>query len=360
MKKKIIILSFSFLILFGIFFNFLILYSLIFLIFALKLYSKFSYLKIIGTCIFFTFILFEIFNKQNEENNEYKIQSNIEYEINKDYGYHPKKNKIFSDKIFFKNELIKENFYTINEYGHRNIKNKNSNSKCIVLHGGSITFGQTLDDNENLPFLLKSVLDDDFNVFNYAFNGYGAHQFLSKIENEYIDEIKNCKKLFILYQFIPDHIGRSAGKRSWGDKSPRYYIMDNNLISSGFFSNFPYKIVMKLRKNFRSSKVLNIFYKVDSINSKDIQIFLKILLEIEKKVKQKFYDSEFVYILWDDMKNKDNNLNNFFSTRKKINIKDLNIKEEYIKNSIVGDNHPTKEFNVILANNIKTIFENKK
>ena len=55
-------------------------------------------------------------------------------------------------------------------------------------------------------FLLKSVLDDDFNVFNYAFNGYRAHQFLSKIENEYIDEIK-IKKLFILYQFIPDHIG---------------------------------------------------------------------------------------------------------------------------------------------------------
>ena len=64
MKKKIIILSFSFLILFGIFFNFLILYSLIFLIFALKLYSKFSYFRIIGACIFFTFILFEIFNKQ--------------------------------------------------------------------------------------------------------------------------------------------------------------------------------------------------------------------------------------------------------------------------------------------------------
>ena len=117
---------------------------------------------------------------------------------------------------------------------------------------------------------------------------------------------------------------------------------------------------MKLRKNFRSSKVLNIFYKVDSINSKDIQIFLKILLEIEKKVKQKFYDSEFVYILWDDMKNKDNNLNNFFSTRKKINIKDLNIKEEYIKNNIVGDNHPTKEFNVIISNKFKKIFENKK
>ena len=105
--------------------------------------------------------------------------------------------------------------------------------------------------------------------------------------------------------------------------------------------------------------MLNIFYKVDSINSKDIQIF-KNIVRNRKKVKQKFYDSEFVYILWDDMKNKDNNLNNFFSTRKKINIKDLNIKEEYIKNNIVGDNHPTKEFNVILANNIKKIFENKK
>ena len=49
---------------------------------------------------FFTFILFEIFNKQNEENNEYKIQSNIEYEINKDYGYHPKKIKSLVTKFF--------------------------------------------------------------------------------------------------------------------------------------------------------------------------------------------------------------------------------------------------------------------
>lgn len=360
MKKNLINFSFLILILFSFFFNYLVLYFIISLYFFFKLYPKFSYFKILGACFFFSFFLFEIIIKKKTEPNDYYIKTDMDYEINKNYGYHPKKNKVFKEKIYYKNKLIKENIYSINDNGHRNILNNKNSNKCLLFHGGSLTFGQTLDDEENLPFLVKSVLNKNFKVFNFAFNGYGPHQFLSKIENNYLTEIKDCKKLFVFYQFIPDHIGRVAGKRSWGDKSPRYQIKDEKLISDGFFTNFPYKIVMKLRKNFRSSKVINIFYQVDSTNDRDNQLFLKILLEIEKKLKQKFYNSEFIYILWDDMNGKDTSISSFFSRRDRINIKDLNIKEEYLKNGITGDNHPTKEFNIILANHIKKFLENKR
>ena len=64
-------------------------------------------------------------------------------------------------------------------------------------------------------------------------------------------EIGHCEKIIVVYKFIYDHIKRTSGKRSWGDKSPRYVYNKNQLVQNGFFSDFPFKIIMKIRKNFR-------------------------------------------------------------------------------------------------------------
>ena len=47
---------------------------------------------------------------------------------------------------------------------------------------------------------------------NYAFNGYGPHQFLSKIENSHTSEIKECKEISLIYFYINDHI-KDYGKK---------------------------------------------------------------------------------------------------------------------------------------------------
>ena len=228
-----------------------------------KLYlssKKITYLVLSYT--FITFFIYELVNiKSFIDKNDYYTESNIQYDINKEYGYYPKTNSEFVEKIFYKKRLLRVNNYTINERGHRKTKNFDINTnECIVFYGGSIIFGQSLNDDETLPHYVSIKLNGKKKVFNFAFNGYGPHQFLSKIENNYLDELKTCKKLDFIYLYINDHIGRVVGKRSWGDKSPRYIFNGYDLTQKGFFSSYPFKLIMKFRKNIRNSKTLSILY----------------------------------------------------------------------------------------------------
>ena len=346
------ILGFFF-ILYGLFFSHLFLYLIFGIYFFLIYKFKSKYIFFLISIIFFTFYLFEIIFKDKILQTDYITKNNISYEVNQDYGYHPEKNRIFKEQIFYKNKLLKKNTYTINKFGHRNFNNKVKLEKCIILHGGSITFGQSLSDNETLSYFVRNLYKEQFNIFNFAFNGYGPHQFLAKLESSHLNEIDHCKDVVIIYQFIYDHVARTAGKRSWGDKSPRYVIEDNKLVKRGFFSDIPFKIVMKLRKNFRHSKVSNIFFNLERINQKDKVVFLNILENIEKLVLKNFNNSKFIYIVWGENLNENEKLFNFFNASKTLFINNLKLNPKILYNNIPGDNHPTKEFNSLIAEKIK-------
>jgi len=342
------------LLLFGFFINFLFIYLLLIIIFYKFYFQKKKIIFLIISNIFISFFLVDIFYFYYVPKSDYRIESNVEYEINKKYGYHPIKNFNFKETVFFKEKIIKENNYSINEFGHRNLYNKLKNlDKCIVLHGGSITFGQSLNDDETLHFYLKDIFKDTYNIYNFAFNGYGPHQFLSKLKNNYLDEIKNCRYIIVIYQFMYNHIGTTAGKRSWGDKSPRYVLKNNELIQKGFFSDYPYKIIMKTRKNFRNSKILSLLYNVNKVDEKDKKIFLSILEEIVIEIKNKFNKSEFIYIIRNNPNFDTHEIYNFLWKSKYIIIDDLKLNEKIEKNMIPGDNHPTKEYNVIVAKELE-------
>ena len=341
---------------YGIFFNYFILLFFLTIACFLIYRANNKYIYIIISCFFITFFLFDIIIKTKHPNSAYITKTEIEYEVNEHYGYHPKKNRKFNEEIYYKNNLFKKNNYTINNFGHRKIENSTKIiDNCIIFHGGSNIFGQSLNDNETLPFYVKSSLNNKYNVFNFGFNGYGPHQFLSKLENNYIEELSSCSNSIIIYLFIADHIGRTAGKRSWGDKSPRYIFKDNKLIQKGFFSDFPFKIIMKLRKNFRNSRVFNIIHNVESVNKKDKQIYLSILKQIEKISKKKIKKTRFIYIIWDDIHIKHDELNDFFNLSENVKISKLNIDENVKSNKIPGDNHPTKDFNLIIAKELKKL-----
>lgn len=325
-----------------------------------KLYlssKKITYLVLSYT--FITFFIYELVNiKSFIDKTDYYTESNIQYDINKEYGYYPKTNSEFVEKIFHKDKLLKINKYTINKHGYRKTKNFDvSANECIVFYGGSIIFGQSLNDDETLPHYVSIKLNGKKKVFNFAFNGYGPHQFLSKIENNYLDELKTCKKLDFIYLYINDHIGRVVGKRSWGDKSPRYIFNGYDLTQKGFFSSYPFKLIMKFRKNIRNSKILSIFYNIENINKKDQVLLIQILDEIEKKSKNININSNFYYIIWNKENLKYEIISNFFKFKKTLNIDNLNIPMKYHSNNIPGDNHPKKEFNELLSKElIKFLF----
>ena len=341
---------------YGVFFNYFVLLFFLAIACFLIYRSNNKYIYIIISCFFITFFLFDMIINTRNPSSDYVTKTEIEYEINEHYGYHPIKNRVFNEEIFYKNNLFKKNIYTINNFGHRKVKNSTKIiDNCIIFHGGSNIFGQSLNDNETLPFYVKSSLNNKYNVFNFGFNGYGPHQFLSKLENNYIEELSSCSNSIIIHQVGKEYIGRTSGKRSWGDKSPRYIFKDNKLIQKGFFSDFPFKIIMKLRKNFRHSQVFNIIHNVESVNEKDKQIYLSILKQIEKVSKEKLKKTRFIYIIWDDIRIENDELNDFLNQSENIKISKLNIDESFKSNKIPGDNHPTKEFNLIIAKELKKI-----
>jgi hypothetical protein len=329
----------------SIFVNLKLLFFFLVIIF-LKIYFKVKKIFfLIVSYIFFGFLLIDILApKITTKESIYFIESDLEYSINNEFGYHPKKNKVFIEKTFRNNELFKENKYTINSFGHRVQFNKKDNNSCLLFYGGSVTFGQSVNDDETLSYYTNRNLKYKHSVYNFAFNGYGPHQFLSKIENNYLEELNKCENVQVIYLYIDDHIGRTAGKRSWGDKSPRYVLINKDIMQKGFFSDYPFKIIMKLRKNFRNSFVISKIYNLDSVNQKDEELFIKIINKIENNISQKFEKVNFVYLLWDLNNSRNENIYRFFENKKIIEINLLNINENYKKNGIEGDNHPTKEF----------------
>ena len=114
---------------------------------------------------------------------------------------------------------------------------------------------------------------------------------------------------------------------------------------------------MKLRKNFRHSKVSNIFFNLEKINEKDKEILLQVLKNIEISAKDNFNSTKFIYLVWNDGLKENKNLDYFFSNVKTIFINDLGLEDNILYNNIPGDNHPTKKFNLVMANEIQNILK---
>ncbi len=362
MHKLLKFLKFKYLILFSLlclFINFKFLFLFIFLIF-LKIYLKFK--KIIFLLISYFFlsllILDAVIPKFKNDESIYHIDSNIDYTINANYGYHPKRNKIFEEKFYKNQNLFKKITYTVNNYGHRISPDLDNVNDCLLFHGGSIVFGQSVNDNETLPYRISEKLNDNFLVFNFAFNGYGPHQFLAKIENNYLEELNKCNNLLVIYFYIQDHIGRVAGKRSWGDKSPRYIYDQNKLINKGFFSDYPFKLIMKKRKNIRNSFSISKIINIDSVDLNDEKLFIKLIDDIEQKINPKFNQVNFLYIIWQHEKNLNNATYQKLKQKNNLEINFLNIPEKFKRNGIPGDNHPTKEFYEILSKEVVKYINN--
>ena len=362
MYKLFKFVKFKYLILFSILcviinFNFLFLF--LFLIF-LKIYVNLK--KIIFLLISYSFLSLLIIDTIvpifKNDKSIYYIDSDIDYEINANYGYHPKRNKTFEEKFYKNQNLFKKITYTVNNFGHRISPHIDNVNNCLLFHGGSIVFGQSVNDNETLPYRTFEKLNNKFLVFNFGFNGYGPHQFLAKIENNYLEELNKCNNLFVIYLYIQDHIGRVAGKRSWGDKSPRYIYNQDKLIHKGFFSDYPFKLIMKIRKNIRNSYSMSKIINIDAIDLNDKKLFIKLIDRIEKKISLKFNRVNFLYIIWQPKEEKDNIIYQKLKQKNNLEINTLNIPEQYKKNGIPGDNHPTKEFYEILSREVVKLVNN--
>ena len=257
--------------------------------------------------------VYSFYSLNNPENNP-----RFEGEYTQDYstsneilGYAPNKSKTVTSREYLGKRLIYDVTYTINDLGLRNSSSSEllHKDQCILFFGDSFTFGEGVNDFETLPYIVQKL--SKYPVYNFGFHGYGAHQMLSAIEHGMVKDIINCNPRIVIYQAALFQVTRSAGYSWWNKHGPRYILLpDGSIKYDGHFDDGNWiqnKARAQLAKSFTYKKYL--IYKLGKLNEKDLRLFIEIISQSQKLLKEQYPIIEFHVIYWDDKTTK---FNNFF------------------------------------------------
>ena len=297
------------------------------------------------------------------------------------YIYKPGTKNLRSHKIAVKpkGEIteVYNVIYNIDGLGNRLTPNENQiqidTNRGILFVGGSITFGEGLNDDETLSYYIQK--SSARSAINTGMHGYGAHQALRILEDEelYRKRTEGNSINAIIYRFIPSHIRRTAGYSPWDNSGPCYEISQSgNIEYRGSFEECSKRndpILSRLASSngepFTSSFFErltfkgNYFKSFDYHKSEDIDRFLAVTRRMEEVAKGRgasfyiiFEDFDFYKFcgtkvpfskeLTELLKKQHENL---------ILTSDVYSKDNCLKNKlfIENDGHPSKTANKILS-----------
>lgn len=249
---------------------------------VISLHSKIKVVLIYTSVSFFSLGLFETYlTISNQATDKSDVTLSPGYYQNDDLlGYRPAPNFKANAKKMHGKKLVYDVKYTIESNGLRKSPpfNGGENAPCILFFGGSVTFGEGVNDNEAMPYRVGIKTGGKYRIYNFGFHGYGPHQMLSAIEHGLVKKIAQCSPKFIIYQAILAHPARSAGLASWDQHGPQYEIGETGEVS--FTGNFDDNkvIPISLSKSLKKSQIyLNIFGNHGLTNQSDIDIFIGII-----------------------------------------------------------------------------------
>ena len=244
------------------------------------------------------FFLKARFFAQNANTGTYNYQyfipdPNLGYKINP-------KNRIYTSIQKKGNNTIYDVTYHIDKNGFRITPRFKQNQDCIWFVGDSFTFGEGVNNSENLPWLWSKY--KQVNTVNFGVHGYGPHQVLRLLEtrekNNYTQ--KYCQPHVIFLQLLPEHVLRTSGAMSW-DKNGPWYALDNhgNLYLKGKFSDKAHKTS---NIYFQKSYLINyieskITRPATTPSTHDWAVYKKIIAQIN--IESQKIHAKFIILLWD-------------------------------------------------------------
>lgn len=127
--------------------------------------------------------------------------------------------------------------YTTNAQGWRITPEHPQADTAIVFFGCSFTIGEGVNDAESYPYQVGEQLGPQYQVFNFGFHGYGAHQALAFLENGGLNDIySRYRQVQVFFLNIPGHELRSAGYSRWDPFGPRYVLEEGKAVRQGNFT----------------------------------------------------------------------------------------------------------------------------
>lgn len=170
-------------------------------------------------------------------------------------------------------------------------------SRCALFFGDSFTFGEGVNDRETMPYLVGEL--SNYHVYNFGFHGYGPHQMLAEIQSGRVARTVQCQPRFILYQAIPDHPWRAAGRAPWDAHGPKYSVIGNALIQEGHFDD---RRIDRVRRRIRTLASRSSAYRryIDArVSREDITRFAAIVNTARAELHALYPAAAFHVLLWD-------------------------------------------------------------
>jgi hypothetical protein len=227
-------------------------------------------------------------------------------------GYTPRVSTMITASEYYKDDLIYDVTYRIDENGLRigPPYNKSNLVGCTLFFVDSYTFGLGVNDNETLPYQVGIKSGGRYRIYNFAYRGYGPHQMLSALEHNLVERIVNCDgPKFAVYQAIPDHINRSAGLTDWDYNGPKYVLGKNGevMFAGNFYAGkiITRTITKHLNKSIIYRAVIGNRRFSEEDRDRDIDLFVGIVLASKRDFEKLYPSGKFHVIFWDNWFDKD-------------------------------------------------------
>ena len=201
-------------------------------------------------------------------------------------------------------ELIYRVSYTTNEHGLRRSMGGDRAVDyfgCILVYGGSYTYGEGLNDDEALPWQIDVQTGRKHRVYNFGLHGYGPHHMLASLESSHTTSIVDCENetVVVIYQAIPEHVRRAMGLTSWDEHGPRYLVDNQGVaVHAGYFDE-----MVSRGHFFHLLDESYIFRAVLGSNrprrEEDFDLFLAIVEKARARSSELFDLQDFVVLYWD-------------------------------------------------------------
>lgn len=165
----------------------------------------------------------------------------------------------------------------------------------VVFFGCSYMFGHGVKDDQTLPYYFVRDARGTFEGFNFAGDGWGPHQMLREIETGFIHRVAGIPELAI-YEAIPDHLRRVAGRAPWED-GPKYELCrGNEACYSGQYHSADYATY---RRWLDRSWIVRFFENHSEKLSQpsDIPLYLAVLKRTQTLLEEN--GTHLVIVIWD-------------------------------------------------------------
>lgn len=168
------------------------------------------------------------------------LGAGLEFDLAKGYmAYKPQAVRLAGAKTQSgTGKLLYDVIYTLNSQGWRiTPEHYDTADTAVLLFGCSFTIGEGVKDTQTYAYLLGEKLGRKYQVYNFALQGYGAHQMLAQIESGLLKPIcKRYKRVLAFYLTIAAHPARCIGYDNYQNTGIKYVLRNGSVVRDGLLA----------------------------------------------------------------------------------------------------------------------------